>query len=219
MVQGYAGVGSDHWGGYGWIAADLRLAGYPLGASHLIREFAAVPERGGASGALGAACLDEADRTSVRWHRVRGGTTDRAAFTLLMVPLQAELRALLTTGLAIAQPQTRYLRRSLLEFEPATPRWYRPSSPRAGSSRPTTPPRGAFLWHRHSFGTAYPRGVSRRQPLRGARAHRGSHPAPAGPRRARLFGRCHPDLDWRDAHPRAPRSRRSHSPRSPAYPR
>jgi hypothetical protein len=45
---------------------------------------------------------------------VRDGALDRATFTLLVAPLQAELHALLRTGLTIAPAKTRHLCKNLL---------------------------------------------------------------------------------------------------------
>lgn len=59
----YAGiVGSDRYSGYAWVATKQRQVCW----AHLVRDFTAVAERGGASKALGTACLDLADRLFAR---------------------------------------------------------------------------------------------------------------------------------------------------------
>lgn len=146
----YAGiVGSDRWSGYTWVATTQRQVCW----AHLVRDFTAVAERGGASKALGTACLDLADRLFARWYQLRDGTLDRATFTLLAAPLQAELHALLTTGLAIRQTKTRHLCENLLKIEPAlwtfvTVRGVEPTNNSAERAL-----RRAVLWRRRSFGT------------------------------------------------------------------
>ena len=87
-------VGSDRYSGYSWCATGQRQVCW----AHLVRDVTAVAARGGASKALGTACLAVADRLFARWYPLREGTLDRAPFTLLLAPLQAELQALLRTG-------------------------------------------------------------------------------------------------------------------------
>ena len=151
----YAGVvGSDRWGGYNWVATARRQ----LCWSHLVRDFTAVAERGGASRALGTACLDVARRLFALWYRVRDGTLDRMAFATLAAPLRAEMHALLTTGRTIAHAETRHLCENLLKVEPAL--W---TFVAAGGVEPTNNSaeralRRAVLWHRRSFGTQSPEG-------------------------------------------------------------
>jgi transposase len=60
----FAGVvGSDRWSGYPGLARSQRQVCW----AHLVRDFTALVERGGASRALGSACLDVADRLVARW--------------------------------------------------------------------------------------------------------------------------------------------------------
>ena len=154
----YAGiVGSDRYSGYSWHATGQRQVGYPLGAAHLLRDVTAVAERGGASKALGSACLAVADRLFARWYQVREGILDRATFALLAAPLQAELHALLHTGVAIGHAKIRHLCENLLAIEPATPRGYPTFVTRSGVE-PTNNSaeralRRAVLWRRRGFGT------------------------------------------------------------------
>ena len=158
LGRGFAGVvGSGRSSGYAWLAPAWRQVGYPPGAAHLVRDFTAVAERGGASRALGTACLDLAGRLFAAWYRLRDGTLDRATLALLVAPLQAELHALLVTGAAIGHAKTRHLCENLLALEPATPRGY-PTFVTASDVEPTNNSaeralRRAVLWRRRSFGT------------------------------------------------------------------
>lgn len=150
LGAGFAGVvGSDRWGGYNWVAAGRRQVCW----SHLVRDFAAVAARGGASKALGAACLGVADRLFALWYRVREGTLDRAAFTLLAAPLQAELHALLTTGLTIKQAKTRHRCQNLLKVEAALWTCVTVSGVEPTNNAAERAVRRAVLWRRRSFGT------------------------------------------------------------------
>ncbi len=146
----YAGiVGSDRYSGYNWVATAQRQVCW----AHLVRDFTVVAERGGASKALGTACLDLADRLFARWYQLRDGTLDRATFTLLVAPLQAELRALLTTGLAIRHAKTRRLCQNLLALEPALWTFVTVSGVEPTNNTAERAVRRAVLWRRRSFGT------------------------------------------------------------------
>jgi transposase len=146
----FAGVvGSDRWSGYTWLATTQRQVCW----AHLVRDFAALVERGGASRALGTACLDVADRLFAVWYRVRDGTLDRASFTLLVAPLQAELHALLTTGRTSSQAKTRHLCENLLKVEPALWTFVTVSGVEPTNNSAERALRRAVLWRRRSFGT------------------------------------------------------------------
>jgi hypothetical protein len=146
----YAGVvGSDRWSGYNWVATAQRQVCW----AHLIRDFTALVERGGASKALGTACLDAADRLFALWYQVRDGTLDRATFVLLVAPLQAELHALLTTGLSIRAAKTRHLCENLLKVEPALWTFVTVSGVEPTNNGAERALRRAVLWRRRSFGT------------------------------------------------------------------
>ena len=146
----YAGiVGSDRYSGYAWIATEQRQVCW----AHLVRDFTAVAERGGASKALGTACLDLADRLFARWYQVRDGTLDRATFTLLAAPLQAALHALLEAGRAIRHAKTRHLCEHLLALEPALWTFVTVSGVEPTNNSAERALRRAVLWRRRSFGT------------------------------------------------------------------
>jgi hypothetical protein len=146
----YGGVvGSDRYSGYSWIATTQRQVCW----AHLVRDFTAVAERGGASKALGTACLDLAERLFARWYQLREGTLDRATFTLRVAPLQGELQALLHTGLTISQAKTRHLCENLLAIEPALWTFVTVSGVEPTNNSAERALRRAVLWRRRSFGT------------------------------------------------------------------
>ncbi|HWE62922.1 MAG TPA: IS66 family transposase [Chloroflexota bacterium] len=142
-------VGSDRWSGYTWLATQQRQVCW----AHLVRDFTALVARGGGSKALGTACLDVADRLFALWYRVRDGTLDRATFLLLVVPLQAELHALLTTGLTVPQAKTRQLCKNLLKVEAALWTFVTVSGVEPTNNSAERALRRAVLWRRRSFGT------------------------------------------------------------------
>jgi transposase len=142
-------VGSDRWSGYSWLATSQRQVCW----AHLVRDFTALVERGGASKALGSACLDVADRLFALWYRVRDGTLDRATFTLLVAPLQAELHALLSSGLSLTHAKTRHLCANLLAVEPALWTFVTAHGVEPTNNSAERALRRAVLWRRRSFGT------------------------------------------------------------------
>lgn len=142
-------VGSDRYSGYSWLATRQRQVCW----AHLLRDFTAVAERGGASKALGTVCLDLGDRLFARWYQLRDGTLDRATFTLLLAPLQAELRAVLETGVAISHAKTRHLCEHLLAIEPALWTFVTVSGVEPTNNSAERALRRAVLWRRRSFGT------------------------------------------------------------------
>jgi transposase len=146
----FAGVvGSDRWAGYTWLEVRQRQVCW----AHLVRDFAALVERGGASKALGAALLDVADRLFVAWYRLRDGTLDRAAFILLVAPLQGEVHMLLATGWEIAHAKTRHLCENLLKLEPALWTFVTVPGVEPTNNAAERALRRAVLWRRRSFGT------------------------------------------------------------------
>lgn len=142
-------VGSDRWSGYTWVDPSRRQVCW----AHLIRDFAALVERGGASKALGTALLDVADRLFTHWYRVRDGTLDRADFIALVAPLQAELGALLRTGVRIAHPKTRHLCLNLQALEGALWTFVTVPGVEPTNNSAERALRRAVLWRRRSFGT------------------------------------------------------------------
>jgi transposase len=146
----YAGiVGSDRWSGYTWLSLRQRQICW----AHLIRDFEALVERGGPSAVLGTALLDLADRLFALWHRLRAAELDRPTFTLLVAPLQAELHALLSTGLDQPHPKTRHLCANLLKVEAALWTFVSVAGVEPTNNQAERAVRRAVLWRRRSFGT------------------------------------------------------------------
>ena len=84
---------------------------------------------------------------------MRDGTLDRATFTLLVAPLQAELHALLEAGRAIRHAKTRHLCGHLLTLEPALWTFVTVSGVEPTNNSAERALRRAVLWRRRSFGT------------------------------------------------------------------
>lgn len=69
-----------------------------LGWAYLLRDCAAIRERGGACEAIGDALLAQAHQRFAWWHRVREGTLKRATFRSSMTPLRREVERRLEAG-------------------------------------------------------------------------------------------------------------------------
>jgi transposase len=146
----YAGiVGSDRYSAYTWLARGRRQVCW----AHLIRDFTALVERGGASKALGTALLDATDDVFALWYRVRAGTLTRAAFSLAMAPQQALIHALLVSGQGISADKTRRFCDNLLQLEPALWTFVRVPGVEPTNNTAERALRRAVLWRRRSFGT------------------------------------------------------------------
>lgn len=87
-------LGTDRYSGYSWWPAALRQVCW----AHLIRDFVAIVERGGASKTLGEALLSQADRMFAWWVRVKEGTLSRATFQVYMRSVRREVEKLLREG-------------------------------------------------------------------------------------------------------------------------
>jgi len=142
-------VGSDRWSGYTWIDVTQRQ----LCWAHLLRDFAAFVERGGASARLGRALLTAAEEMFGVWYRVRDGTLSRAAFQQERRPLHARIGRLLRAGTRRQHAKTRYTCANILKVEDAlwtvvTTEGVEPTNNAAERAL-----RRAVWWRRRSFGT------------------------------------------------------------------
>lgn len=85
---------SDRFSGYSWWPLSRRQVCW----SHLIRDFIAIAERGGASERIGKLLGEEADRLFAWHHRVRDGTLARSSFKVYARNLRERVRLLLQEG-------------------------------------------------------------------------------------------------------------------------
>ena len=117
-----AGVGaliSDRFSGYSWWPLERRQ----LCWAHLIRDFVAIQERGGASGRIGKRLGEEAERLFSWYHQVRDGTLAWSSFRVYVRPLKKRVRELLEQGTRLrSQPKTAKTCAKMLRVFPAF--WY-----------------------------------------------------------------------------------------------
>ncbi len=95
LGETFAGIlVSDRWSAYTFVSSKRRQ----LCWAHLIRDFHAFVERGGASERLGKALLKNVKLMFKWWHKVRDGTMSRATFQRNMAPIIDEVSDLLAQG-------------------------------------------------------------------------------------------------------------------------
>src|SRR5262249_40604130 len=93
---------TDRYSAYNWYPVRWRQ----LCWAHLLRDFAAMRDRGGCSAEIGDALLVQAHQMFTWWHRVREGTLQRSTFRSYMTPLRCEVERLLEAGSRCGVPKT-----------------------------------------------------------------------------------------------------------------
>ena len=114
LGDGFKGVlGADRWSAYNFVDPLQRQVCW----SHLLRDFQGFVDRGGKGGALGEALLQQAALMFTWWHRVRDGTLTRRTFQRRMEPVKEEIRRLLRSAVARAEPKTRGMSKAILKLK------------------------------------------------------------------------------------------------------
>jgi transposase len=93
---------SDRYGAYHWWPVWDRQICW----AHLIRDFTAIAERGGASKRIGDALLEESKQLFLWWNRVRDGTLSRDSFRKYVSPLRKRVDSLIAEGSSVAHLKT-----------------------------------------------------------------------------------------------------------------
>ncbi len=140
---------SDRWSAYKHWPLEQRQ----LCWAHLLREFTAFTERGGAAARLGRALLDDADRMFARWPRVRDGTLSRPRFWREMQPLRRRVERRLRRGVRRGDAKTAATCRDLLALAPALWTFIDLPGVEPTNNAAERALRPAVLWRKKSFGT------------------------------------------------------------------
>jgi transposase len=119
--------------------------------SHLLRNFQAVVDRGGAVGVWGADFLALGRLVFRLWHLYREGTIDRPTLQVAMAPLQAAFHALLAQG-ARRCDAPEGLCQELLTHEEALWTFVREERLEPTNNAAEQALRGAVLWRKSCFG-------------------------------------------------------------------
>jgi transposase len=140
---------SDRWSAYKHWPIEQRQ----LCWAHLLREFTAFTERGGAAARLGRALLKDADTMFAGWHRVREGTWSRPRFWREMRPLRRRVEQRLRRGAQDTEGKTAATCRDLVQL--ATALWTFIDVPGVEPTNNAAERalRPAVLWRKGCFGT------------------------------------------------------------------
>jgi len=140
---------TDRWSAYKHWPIEQRQ----LCWAHLLREFTAFTERGGAAARLGRAVLKDADTMFAGWHRVRAGTLSRPRFWREMRPLRRRVERRLGRGAQDTDSKTAATCRDLVQL--ATALWTFIDVPGVEPTNNAAERalRPAVLWRKGCFGT------------------------------------------------------------------
>ena len=142
-------VGSDRWSAYNWLDPQWRQ----LCWAHLKRDFQALVDRGGESGQVGQALLEQVEQLFGLWHRVGAGTVLRADFQSTVQPIQTRVGQLLREGAGLTHDKTRRTCQNLLKVEAALWTFVYVEGVEPTNNGAERPLRRAVVWRRRSFGT------------------------------------------------------------------
>jgi transposase len=128
--------------------------------AHLIRNFAAMSERGGQSREVAKALLDCAHRLFKWWHRVRDGDLDLEAFRRQHIePLKAEVSNLLAAGKSCDHARTRRTCANLLKHFDAMWKFAETQGVEPTNNHAERELRPLVIWRKTSFATQSDRGT------------------------------------------------------------
>jgi len=150
LIGGCPGiVVSDRWSAYkAWPIAHRQLCW-----AHLLREWTAFIERGGAAARLGRALLKDTETMFARWHRVRAGTLSRARFAREMRPLCARVERRLRRGAQGTDGKTAGTCRDLVPLASALWTFIDVPAVEPTNNAAERALRPAVLWRKGCFGT------------------------------------------------------------------
>lgn len=144
---------SDQYQGYHWLSGRRRQFCW----AHLIRGFRGLLEWPAAK-ALGERFLDFSERMFSQWHRIRDGTSSRAAFKITAESLRQEFAALLGEGMGSSHARVRGMCKTLLRHEPSLWTFVGHAGVEPTNNRAERALRTAVIWRKISFGTDSERG-------------------------------------------------------------
>jgi transposase len=140
---------TDRWSAYTWYPTWRRR----LCWAHLLRDIAAMIERGGRSQEIGEALRAQARQMFHWWHRVRDGTLTHASFKTYMQPIRREVERLLEAGQTCGAPKTTGTCRQILKLRQALWTFVRHEGVEPTNNTAERAIRPGVLWRKGSFGT------------------------------------------------------------------
>jgi transposase len=139
---------SDRWKVYD----RLRVHQRQLCWAHLLRDFRAMVDRGGAAAVVGESLLSWAEVLFIWWDQVRDGALKHSSFRTKVAGIRPDFRAELEGGAACGCAKTEAVCRNLLELEPALWTFARVAGVEPTNNAAERALRPAVLWRRRSFG-------------------------------------------------------------------
>jgi transposase len=140
---------TDRYSAYNWYPVRWRQ----LCGAHLLRDFAAMRDRGGCSEEIGDALLAQAHQMFTWWHRVREGTLQRSTFRSSMSPIRREVERLLEAGSHCGVPKTDGTCRDILKRREALWTFVQVNGVEPTNNTAERAIRPGVLWRKGSFGT------------------------------------------------------------------
>jgi transposase len=145
---------TDRWSAYNGYAVRWRQ----LCWAHLLRDFEAMIERGGASQEIGEALKAQAHQMFHWWHRVRDGTLARSSFRSYMTAVRREVERLLEAGSRCEVAKTEGTCRDILKRRQALWTFVHLEGVEPTNNKGEQAIRSGVLWRKVSFGTHSARG-------------------------------------------------------------
>jgi transposase len=150
LGETFAGIlVTDRYSAYNWYPVRWRQVCW----AHLLRDFTAMRDRGGASAELGAALLVQAHQMFTWWHRVGAGTLQRSTFRAYMSPLRREVERLLELGSRGGVPKTAGMCQDILKRRQALWTFVQVAGVEPTNNTAERSIRPGVLWRKGSFGT------------------------------------------------------------------
>jgi transposase len=140
---------SDRWSAYKHWPIEQRQ----LCWAHLLREFTAFTEWGGAAARFGRALLKDAATMFAAWHRVRDGTLTHRRFWQQMRPLPRRVERRLRRGMTGTDTKTGATCRDLVQLPTALWTFIDVPGVDPTNNAAERALRSAVLWRKGSFGT------------------------------------------------------------------
>jgi transposase len=140
---------TDCWRAYTWYPVWRRQVCW----AHLLRDIAAMIERGGSSAKMGEALQAQAGQMLHGWHRVRDGTLAHASFETSRRPIRQEVERLLTAGQTCGVPNTAGVCRESLNVRQTWWTFVRHPGVEPTNHAAERAIRPGVLWRKGRFGT------------------------------------------------------------------
>src|SRR6267143_3397658 len=150
LGETFAGIlVTDRYSAYNWYPVRWRQVCW----AHLLRDFAAMRDRGGDSKEIGDALLVQAHQMFTWWHRVRGGTLKRSSFGSAIPPLRRDVERLLDVGSRCGVPKTAGMCQDILKRREALWTFVQVEDVEPTNHTAERAIRPGVLWRQGSFGT------------------------------------------------------------------